>query len=272
MPSLKSALIYLHLPEKEADAQAAKKRFAFEEIFFIQLIKNIEKELYKKYGAFIIKPEKKIINNFINSFDFELTRGQKNAIDDILKDFQNDLPMSRLLEGDVGSGKTVVAAAASFFTITTKPKKQSFGSLQVAYMAPTEILAKQIFAEFCKIFNQKKYPNISIGLLTGKDVRRFPAKIDGKLAKVSKKKMHELILNGEIKILIGTHALISKKVFFENLGLVIIDEQHRFGKNQRAALRAKPLEKQKEKFFTENKKIKKKVLVTMMIFCLIYYQ
>jgi len=241
LPSLKNSFFYLHLPKNTADAEAAKKRFAFEEIFMIQLAKGIEREKYQKSGAFIIKPEKKLQKEFLNSFGFTLTNGQSETIDSILTDFKRGLPMSRLLEGDVGSGKTVVAAAAAFFAATTKPKNQNFGKIQVAYMAPTEILAKQIFAEFIKILGPY---GISIALLTSKDVRRFPSKVSkNEAAKIPKKKLAEAILNGEIQVTVGTHALISKNIFFENLGLVIIDEQHRFGKKQRASLRAKPVSK-----------------------------
>lgn len=238
LPELRNAFFYLHLPKNKQDSEVAKKRFAFEEVFMIQLVKGIEREKYQKSGAFVIDPEKKVVKKFLESFGFELTMGQREVIESILEDFKKGIPMSRLLEGDVGSGKTVVAAAATFFASETKPKNQSFGKLQVAYMAPTEILAKQIFAEFIKFFgNQGK----KIALLTSKDVRVFPSKISPTEAtKISKKKLNEWILNGEIQIVVGTHALISKNVFFENLGLVIIDEQHRFGKKQRAALRQKP--------------------------------
>ncbi len=261
LPSLKNSFFYLHLPKKITDAESAKKRFAFEEIFFIQLIKKLEREEYQKSGAFIIKPSKTEIEKFLQSFDFELTAGQKESIGAILKDFKSGQPMSRLLEGDVGSGKTVVAISAAFFTAMTKPKNQSFGKLQVAYMAPTEILAKQIFKEFIKIL---KPFNLQIGLLTSKDVQKFPSKIKpDESTKISKKKLAELILNGEIQIVIGTHALIAKNIFFENLGLVIIDEQHRFGKKQRASLRQKPTAKKNaltEKKIKKSEKIIKKGL------------
>ncbi len=241
LPPLKNSFFFLHLPKTLTDAEASKKRFAFEEIFMIQLVKGIEREKYQKSGAFIINPEKKIKEEFIKSFGFDLTKGQNETIKSVLSDFKKGLPMSRLLEGDVGSGKTVVAAAAAFFTAMTKPKNQKFGRIQVAYMAPTEILAKQIFSEFIKYLSPY---GIQIGLLTSKDVRSFPSKINkNEFAKISKKKLAEKILNGEIQVTVGTHALISKNIFFENLGLVIIDEQHRFGKKQRASLRAKPLAK-----------------------------
>ncbi len=241
LPALKNSFFYLHLPKEHIQADAAKKRFAFEEIFFIQLVKNIEKEKYEKSGAFIIKPNKELKDKFKSFFHFDFTSKQKKAISDILDDLKSGKPASRLIEGDVGSGKTVVAMAASYYTVKTKPKNQSFGKLQVAYMAPTSVLANQIFQEFTKIFANE---NIKIGLLTSKNIQKFPSKTNPiEPTSISKKKLLEWTLNGEINILIGTHSLISKNVFFENLGLVIIDEQHRFGKKQRASLRAKPTDK-----------------------------
>lgn len=255
LPSLKDALIYVHSPKKLSDAEAARKRFAFEEVFFIQLVKQEQKQLYRESGAFSIEPDKEVIKKFTDALPFTLTKGQDAVTKQILKDLKSDMPMSRLLEGDVGSGKTIVAALAAFATVKTKPKDQSFGSLQVGYMAPTEILAKQIFADFVELLGQH---NISVGLITGKDCFKYPSKTSEGPTKISKAQLKKWVANGEVQVLVGTHALISKGVFFENLGLVIIDEQHRFGKNQRAALRAKPQEKkQSEKIVS---KIQKKGL------------
>gem|GEM_PF-6852702 len=187
LPSLKNSFFYLHLPKKHTQSEGAKKRFAFEEIFFIQLVKGIEKEKYAKSGAFIIDVEKEQQKKFEKFFPFELTNKQKESIEDIKKDFISGEPGSRLLEGDVGSGKTLVAMAASYFTVKTKPKNQSFGSLQVAYMAPTAILATQIFNEFKSTLKDE---NISIGLLTSKNVQKFPSKIkNNESTKISKKKL-----------------------------------------------------------------------------------
>ena len=177
----------MHLPQKYSQSDAAKKRFAFEEIFFIQLVKNIEKEKYERSGAFVIKPDQKTKEKFKSFFDFQLTQKQNSAIEDILSDLSSGKPGSRLIEGDVGSGKTVVAMAAAYYTVKTKPKNQSFGKLQVAYMAPTSVLANQIYAEFCKTFANE---NIKIGLLSSKNVQKFPSKTEpGKSAKVMKKKL-----------------------------------------------------------------------------------
>ncbi len=248
LPDVKSSLIYMHSPRKIIDTEAAKKRFAFEEIFFVNLIKQNQKKQYEETGAFVVRPNEEKMERFKESFGFELTDGQKESIESILDDMGSEKPMSRLLEGDVGSGKTVVAATTAYAAIITKPKNQNFGGLQVAYMAPTEILAKQIFSDFCEFFGDK---GINVGLLTSKDCRKFPSKIkkNGQFeaTKISKAQLLKWTLNGEVQVVVGTHALISKNVFFENLGLVVIDEQHRFGKNQRAKLRNKPQEKLSEK-------------------------
>ena len=158
-------------------------------------------------------------------------------------------PMSRLLEGDVGSGKTLVAALASYATIANRPlsqkdKKegriiqQDFGNLQVAYMAPTEILATQHFESFIKYFSHLP---INIALITGSGCKKFPSKVDPSgSTNISRSQLLKWVENGEIPILLGTHALIQKTVKFKNLALVIIDEQHRFGTNQRQKLAKKP--------------------------------
>ncbi len=146
-------------------------------------------------------------------------------------------PMSRLLEGDVGSGKTAVAAAATYATVRTRPDKQTFGTLQVAYMAPTEILAKQHFESFINYF---EHFQINIGLITGSGAYKFPSKTSSeKATSVSRVQLLKWVASGEIAVLIGTHALIEKSVQFKHLALVIIDEQHRFGTNQRRKLAKK---------------------------------
>lgn len=236
LPSIYTALIWIHTPEKEKDAEAARKRFAFEEIFFIQLSSQIEKQKAMKELGFTIK-DNSSAENFIQRLSFDLTQSQKSAIDQILSDMKRPYPMSRLLEGDVGSGKTAVAAASAYAVVKERPKNQSFGTLQVAYMAPTEILAKQHFESFIGLF---RHLPISIALITGKECRKFPSKVnpDG-WTHISKSQLSKWVANGEISIVIGTHALIQKNVNFKHLGLVIIDEQHRFGTNQRQKLARK---------------------------------
>lgn len=242
LPSLKTALIWIHTPKNKNDAEIARKRFAFEEIFFIQLDRQKEKIITEKEKTFFIEKNKKDIENFINSFNFPLTQAQARAIETILSDFKKGHPMSRLLEGDVGSGKTAVAATASFASVSTIPPNKEVGNLQVAYMAPTEILAEQHFESFIEYF--KKY-KIKIGLITGSGAKKFPSKTIGPnkehatWTKISKSQLLKWVENGEIGVLIGTHSLIQKTVKFKNLALIIIDEQHRFGVNQRKELRKK---------------------------------
>ncbi len=242
LPSLKTSLVWIHTPKNEKDALAARKRFSFEEILLIQLDRQKEKMLAQKEKTFQIKNDKPTIDAFVDSFGFPLTSAQKKSVDTILSDFKKSYPMSRLLEGDVGSGKTAVAAVASYALVTTPPPDRTYGSLQVAYMAPTEILANQHFESFINLF--KKY-NIAIGLITGSGAKKFPAKTVTKNGEVhytdiSKSQLKKWVENGEIPILIGTHALIQKSVIFKNLGLIVIDEQHRFGVKQRMQLRKKP--------------------------------
>ena len=234
LPTLKTALIWIHKPKNKKDAEMARKRFAFEEVFCIQLERQHDKFEYRKNKSFAIKPENKNVKDFLHRFPFTATGAQKKSIDIILADMKRSFPMSRLLEGDVGSGKTAVAATASYVTATQRPNGQDFGNLQVAYMAPTEILATQHFESFMKYF---KHLPINIGLITGSGCRKFPSKInpDG-WTTISRAQLLKWTANGEIPILIGTHALIQKTVKFKNLALVVIDEQHRFGTTQRRHL------------------------------------
>lgn len=237
LPVLKTAFIWIHSPKKKEDAEIARKRFAFEEIFLVQLDRQREKFLAQKEKAFVISKTKKEIDEFVKNFPFPLTSAQNKSIEAILNDMKRGHPMSRLLEGDVGSGKTAVASVASFASVTTIPPNREVGNLQVAYMAPTEILAEQHFESFIEFF--KKY-KIQIGLITGSGAKKFPSKSNRELwTKISKPQLLKWVENGEIGILIGTHSLIQKTVKFKNLGLIIIDEQHRFGVSQRKELRKK---------------------------------
>lgn len=234
LPTLKTSLIFIHAPQKQKDALAARKRFAFEEVFLIQVQKlNTRKNLEHK-ATYNIDVSNEILKRFTDTLAFTLTKGQSDAINTILKDLGDNKSMSRLLEGDVGSGKTVIAAAIAYCVTHTRPTNKDFGNLQVAYMAPTEVLAKQLFESFIDFF---KIFNIKVGLITSSGCYKFPSKVSSeKYTSISKAQLLKWVDNGEIPILIGTHSLISKKVTFKHLGLVIIDEQHRFGTNQRAQL------------------------------------
>jgi len=237
LPTLKTALVWIHTPQNLKDAEAARKRFAFEEVFFIQLERQRERALQLKEKSFIIETSEDETGGFISSFPFTATRAQRRAIGAILADMKSGRPMSRLLEGDVGSGKTAVAATASYAAVRTRPAGQGFGTLQVAYMAPTEILAKQHFESFIKYFEQ--FP-INIGLITGSGCFKFPSKVRrNEATTISRAQLLKWVANGEIPVVIGTHALIQKSVQFKHLALVIIDEQHRFGTSQRRSLAKK---------------------------------
>jgi ATP-dependent DNA helicase RecG len=237
LPGLASSIVWTHAPQKLKDAEAARKRFAFEEVFFIQLARGVERALQAKQQSFAVNPPKESIDEFVGEFPFKPTPAQERAIDAILKDMHSGQPMSRLLEGDVGSGKTAVAATAAFATVMTRPVGQTYGTLQVAYMAPTEILAKQHFESFIKFFENNP---INIGLITGSGCYKFPSKVHkGGATNISRTQLLKWVANGEIPVVIGTHALIQKSVQFKHLALVIIDEQHRFGVNQRKQLAKK---------------------------------
>ncbi len=240
LPSLKTALVWIHTPQKERDSISARKRFAFEEVFFIQVAKQKERHAHDEEPSFTIPVEKKNVTTFVKRFPFVLTTSQDNAIKEILDDFKTPTAMSRLLEGDVGSGKTAVAATTAYAVTATPPKNQNFGNLQTAYMAPTEILAKQHFESFIEYFaprNDTVSAPVFIGLITSSGCKKFPSKVDPtKATDISRTQLLKWVQNGEIPILIGTHSLIQKTVQFKNLAYVIIDEQHRFGTMQRQKL------------------------------------
>ena len=237
LPTLHTALHWIHLPKNLKNAEAARKRFAFEEVFLIQLERGRERQAQRAERSFNIEAPPHDIESFMGAFPFRATAAQDKAIAAILADMRSGQPMSRLLEGDVGSGKTAVAATAAYAAVRTRPQGQDFGTLQVAYMAPTEILAKQHFESFIEYFTN--FP-INIGLITGSGCYKFPSKVKrGAATTISRAQLLKWVAGGEIPVLIGTHALIQKSVQFKHLALVVIDEQHRFGTNQRKRLARK---------------------------------
>ena len=250
LPELHTALVWIHSPKKAEHAESARKRFAFEEVFYIQVQNAQNRAEANAATTYSFKTTKSHIKEFTDRFPFTLTKSQNKSIDEILKNFSGNYAMSRLLEGDVGSGKTAVAATTAYAVATSRPPEglQSkgrphsttnveWGNLQVAYMAPTEILAKQHFESFIEYFHHLP---IQIGLITGSGCMKYPSKIDPtKPTKISRAQLLKWVKNGEIPILIGTHALIYKSVEFKHLAYVIIDEQHRFGTNQRKQLAKK---------------------------------
>ncbi|OGZ78128.1 MAG: ATP-dependent DNA helicase RecG [Candidatus Staskawiczbacteria bacterium RIFOXYB1_FULL_37_44] len=227
---IQEAVWQLHFPESFEHADAAKNRFSFEELFLIQLnvLKEKIKLMLKKAPACPMNTD--LMKQFTDSLPFLLTDSQKKCAFAILKDLEKPVPMSRLLEGDVGSGKTVVGAMAALSVV--KGNADSSELKQVAFMAPTEILAKQHFKTVSELL---KNFDVKIGMLTSKDARIFnPSSSSGHSAfEVSKKSFNGDLENGQIDIAIGTHSLIQKNVVFKNLALVILDEQHRFGVEQR---------------------------------------
>lgn len=219
---IQEAVWQLHFPESFEHADAAKARFSFEELFLIQL--NVLKEKIKlmKKMASACPMDADLMKKFTDSLPFQLTDSQKKCAFAILKDLEKSVPMSRLLEGDVGSGKTVVATMAALSVVKN--------GHQVAFMAPTEILAKQHFKTITELL---KTFDVRVGMITGKDARIC---FDGEVSEVSRKSFLGDLENGQLDIAIGTHALIQKSVVFKDLALAIVDEQHRFGVEQRAAL------------------------------------
>ncbi len=234
LPSLQTALVWIHAPKEEAHAKAARKRFAFEEILLIQLERQEARMRYEANPTFVIDGARGPAEEFIDSLPYPLTPAQRGAIDTVLSDFASGHAMLRLLEGDVGSGKTAVAAATTYAVVHTRPKGQDFGALQVAYMCPTEILATQHFESFIEYFVGS---GIAIGLITGSGCRKFPSKVNPSgWTDISRAQFLKWVGNGEIPVVIGTHALIQKSVRWKHLAYAIVDEQHRFGTAQRAKL------------------------------------
>jgi ATP-dependent DNA helicase RecG len=237
LPDKKTAVHVLHMPKNQSSVEAARKRMAFEEIFLIQIERARNRFFQRELETYTSTPSEKNIAEFVARFPFDLTEGQDEALSAIISDMKSGHPMARLLEGDVGSGKTAVAAAVSYAMVMTRPMGKDFGNCQVAYMAPTEILAVQLYENFIENF---KHLPIQIALITGKECRKFPSKTNPETwTKISKPQLLKWVANGEIAIVVGTHALIQKTVAFKHLGLVVIDEQHRFGTNQRSSLARK---------------------------------
>ncbi|MEK7646108.1 MAG: ATP-dependent DNA helicase RecG [Patescibacteria group bacterium] len=246
LPSIKSAFVWMHAPQKREDALSARKRFSFQEIFLIQLQIQRDRRRYEQFPSFKIETSDAHIREFVRRFPFTATSAQTRAIETITTDMRSNHATSRLLEGDVGSGKTAVAAATAYAVMTSKPSivgadgnplpldPRRKGNLQIAYMCPTEILAIQHFESFIQFFS---YMPVQIGLITGSGCRKFPSKINPKgWTDISRSQLLSWVESGDISVLIGTHVLIQKSVSFKNLAYVIIDEQHRFGTRQRGAL------------------------------------
>ncbi|MDD2679294.1 MAG: ATP-dependent DNA helicase RecG [Candidatus Omnitrophica bacterium] len=211
--NLAKSLLNIHFPESPDLQKEAYTRLSFEEFFLFQLPIILRKLKRKEKKGIAHKIDGELLKGFISRLPFQFTAAQEKVIAEIKADMASNRPMQRLLQGDVGSGKTVVAVAASLMAIQ--------GGYQVAFMVPTEILAWQHFAKL------KSEKQLNLKLLTSS------------LAQKEKEKIYREIKTGKIDLVIGTHALLEENVQFKNLGLVIIDEQHKFGVGQRALLPAK---------------------------------
>jgi ATP-dependent DNA helicase RecG len=217
LQTIEAAIFYVHTPPVGADLvllqqglHPAQQRLIFEELLAYQLSLARIKLKNKDYQAPVINFDIDLKNKFLGQLNFQLTSAQQRVIDEILADLCAGIPMLRLVQGDVGSGKTIVAAMAAFCTIAS--------GFQAAIMAPTEILAEQHFKNFAAWV---KNLNVNIACLTS----TTPTKI--------KNQIIQDLIEHKVQLIIGTHALFQKKINFANLGLIIIDEQHRFGVNQR---------------------------------------
>ncbi|MCF7831024.1 ATP-dependent DNA helicase RecG [Candidatus Gracilibacteria bacterium] len=212
--SKKEAVKQVHAPDNMEMWQKARDRLAFEEIFVIQTRVMREKFLREQdaQNPYLVKFDAEQVKQDLKKIPFQLTTAQKKCLLIILKDFERDRPAHRLMQGDVGSGKTIVSFLSALPILRS--------GAQVTFLAPTEILAKQHFRSALKFFN----PEFSVELLTGSVTLSNKKKIKGKLK------------NGDIQILIGTHAILTADTEFKNLGFAVIDEQHRFGVEQRSRL------------------------------------
>ncbi len=210
----RDALERIHFPKSAEDVEIARRRLAFDELLTLQIGMNLMRERNRKNVGILMKP--RTIDDYYHSLPFELTGAQKRAISDCLNDMVADIPMNRLILGDVGSGKTAVAAACCYFAYKNKT--------QSVLMAPTEVLANQHY-ETLRSFLEPL--DVKVALLTGS------------LTPKKKAETREKIKAGEYDLIVGTHALFQNATEFKNLGLVIADEQHRFGVEQRAKLSAK---------------------------------
>jgi ATP-dependent DNA helicase RecG len=214
--SLPLAIQQAHFPDSQEALHRARKRLIFDELFFLQLGMLGLRRDWQSAPSVPVPVDSQGLEQFIGSLPFQLTRTQQHIIGEIVADMTKAIPMNRLLQGDVGSGKTVVAAAAMVSVMNA--------GLQAAIMAPTEILAEQHYHELRKLLGGL---NINVLLLTGST------------APAEKQRLYASLADGTAQVVVGTHALIQEGVQFKKLGLAIIDEQHRFGVDQRKALRDK---------------------------------
>ena len=221
LPDLATAIAQAHFPDSYQDLTRANQRLAFDEVFLVQLgLLRRRREWQHGQAGNPMRIEKAMLNEFKDALPFQLTDAQRRVVREILADLKEPRPMLRLLQGDVGSGKTVVAAVAMVTAVAN--------GFQSVIMAPTEILAEQHYQTFNKLLARP---------FAGKTCR--VCLLTGKLKAAEKARVHEQIASGDADVVIGTHAVIQEGVQFKQLGLAIVDEQHRFGISQRTALAQK---------------------------------
>jgi ATP-dependent DNA helicase RecG len=223
-PKLGSAILNLHQPKSFEEINLAKERLSFEELLYLELALFQERKNLSKNTAPIINKDENLIKEFLSQFDFNLTKGQIKVLEEIFSDLKKGIPMNRLLQGETGAGKTLIAEIISLHF--------AFQNFQVVFMAPTEILAQQHFQRFLKDFSIFDF---GLGLLTSGQI--FYG-LKGFRAVKQINEINRLLSTGQIKIIIGTHSLIENPLNFQKVGLVIIDEQQRFGVEQRKKLLA----------------------------------
>jgi ATP-dependent DNA helicase RecG len=211
--SRSDAVLGMHFPKTDADVKRARERLAYEELFQLLLASQYNRQENAKLTGWHIPFEQSVVADFVKQLPFDLTAAQRRAAWEIIQDFERQTPMNRLLQGDVGSGKTVVAGLAA--------RQAAHAGFQTALMAPTEILAGQHAETLSKMLQPF---GVSVGLLTGS--------VKG----AARKTLYEQIAEGTVDVVVGTHALIQETVKFHKLGFVVIDEQHRFGVVQRQEL------------------------------------
>ncbi len=230
---LETATQQIHFPDNWESLEKARRRFAFDEFFAIQLGVLRQRRNWQKEPGRAIAISEELLQSFVHSLPFELTAAQGRVLDEIVSDLRQPCPMSRLLQGDVGSGKTVVATAAMLMAVAN--------NFQAALMAPTEILAEQHYKTIAALLRDiaGNEGGEEGDEYVVQDTRLRLRLLTGSTSKANRETIYEEIRLGAADIVVGTHALIQKGVTFANLGLVIVDEQHRFGVAQRGALRQK---------------------------------
>jgi ATP-dependent DNA helicase RecG len=220
--NIAQALINIHFPQNDTLLKEAYRRLSFEEFFIFQIPLALRKLKTKSLSGIAHKTEGRLLEQFVSGLPFRLTSAQERVLLEIKEDMQKPFPMHRLLQGDVGSGKTIVATISAIMAIQ--------GGYQVAFMVPTEILARQHYERIKEqLLLSKIEAEVKLGLLTSS------------INKKEKRKIYDEIKEAKIQFVIGTHALLEEELKFKNLGLVIIDEQHKFGVSQRAILPQKGL-------------------------------